>query len=72
MTARVLNTFFSNIVCGLKIPDYSNCNPLTVNIQKPVLKAIAKYRNHSSILTLGEVCRKKPQFFLGVLKKMKF
>ena len=27
-TARVLNTFFSNIVSDLKIPDYSNCEPV--------------------------------------------
>ena len=27
-TARVLNTFFSNIVRDLKIPDYNNCDPI--------------------------------------------
>ena len=52
--AGVLNTFFSD----LKIPDYNNCHPLTENIQEPVLKAIVKYRNHLSILTIGEVCKK--------------
>ena len=54
-TARVLNTFFSNIVCDLKIPDYNNCDSLAENIQEPVLKAIVKYRNHTSILTIEEV-----------------
>ena len=54
-TARVLNTFFSNIVCDLKIPDYNNCDSLAENIQEPVLKAIVKYRNHPSILTIEEV-----------------
>ena len=57
-TARVLNSFFSNIICDLKIPDYNNCDPLEENIQEPVLKAIVKYRNHPSILTIGEVCKK--------------
>ena len=37
-TARVLNTFFSNIVRDLKIPDYNNCESLAENIQEPVLK----------------------------------
>ena len=71
-TARVLNTFFSNIVSDLKIPDYNNYNLLAENIQEPVLKAIVKYRNHASILTIGEVCKKEPLIFLGVLMKMKF
>ena len=59
-TARVLNTSFSNIVNGLKIPDYHNCNPLAENIQEPVLEAIVKYRNHPHILTIGEACKKNP------------
>ena len=42
-TARVSNTFLSNIVINLKIPD-------------PVLKSIVRYRNHPSILKIGEVC----------------
>ena len=42
-TARVLNTFFSNIVLDLKIPDDNNCDPIAENIQEPVLKAIVKY-----------------------------
>ena len=45
-----------------KVPDFNNCNPLAENIQEPVLKAIVKYRNHQSILTLGEVCKKKTIF----------
>ena len=32
-TARVLNSFFSNIICDLKIPDYNNCDQLEENIQ---------------------------------------
>ena len=56
--ARVLNIFFSNIVRYRKIPNYNNCDALAENIQEPVLKAIVKYRNHPSILTIGEVCNK--------------
>ena len=45
-TARVLNTFFSNTISDLNIPDYNNCDALAENIQEPILKAIVKYRNH--------------------------
>ena len=57
-TAEVLNTFFSNIVSNLKIEGYSNCDPLANNIRDPVLKYIVKYRNHPSILVIGEVYNK--------------
>ena len=39
------------------------------NIQEPVLKAIVKYRNHTSILTIGEVCKKNPQFSFRCVDK---
>ena len=57
-TAKVLNTFLSNIVSNLNIAEYSNCEPLANNISDPVLKCVVKYRNHPSILALGEVCDK--------------
>ena len=55
-SARVLNTFFSNIVSNLKIADYTKCEPLSQFISDPVLKSMVKYRNHPSILKIGEVC----------------
>ena len=45
-TAKVWNTFFSNTVSGLNIPEYSNCEPLANNISDPVLKYVGKYRNY--------------------------
>ena len=53
-----MNTFFSNIVSNLKIEGYSSCDPLNNNIRDPVLKCIVKYRNHPSILAIGEVYNK--------------
>ena len=41
-TAEVFNSFFSNIVKDLKIPQYSNFDPITQNIEDPTLKAIVK------------------------------
>ena len=57
-TAEVLNTFFSSIVSSLKIDGYSNSDPLANNIRDPVLKCIVKYRNHPSILAIGELYNK--------------
>ena len=55
-----LNSFFSNIVKNHKIP---GCRPhndsLFENVSDPILKVILKYRNHPSILTIGEVCTNK-------------
>lgn len=51
-TAKALSTFFSN----------STCNFLANEISDPVLKAIVKYKNHRSILELGEVSKKATTF----------
>ena len=60
-TAKVLNTFFSDIVSNLNIAEYSNCEPLANNISDPVLKCVVKYRNNPIILAIGEVCKKHPR-----------
>ena len=71
--AKFLNTFSSDIISDLKIPDYNNRNLSAENIQEPVLKAIVKDRNHLSIGELKEKYTKRtPNFLLGVLIKMKF
>ena len=57
-TAKVLNTFFSNIVSNLNIAEYSNCEALANNICDTVLKCVVKYMNHPGILAIGEVCNK--------------
>ena len=58
-TAQILNTFFSNIVSNLKIAEYVNCDPIWDNINDPVIKSSVKYRNHPSILKIGELCNRK-------------
>ena len=45
---------------NLKIPGFKPHNDsLFGNVSDPILKVILKYRNHSSILTIGEVCKNK-------------
>ena len=61
-TANVLNTFFSNIVTNLKIPEYADYDPIVNNISDPILKVILRYKNNPSILTIEEVCKKSHKF----------
>ena len=58
-TAEVLNNFFSNIVQNLDISRYSNDEPLVSNTNDANLKAILKYRNHPSIITIQNKCKDK-------------
>ena len=55
-TVHVLNTFFSNILSNLIIPEYTKCDSLSEFISDPFLKSLIKYSNHSTILKIGEVC----------------
>ena len=48
----LLNIFFSNAVKNLKIPRFSNTNPLAERLYNPTLKAILKYKNHPSIVAI--------------------
>ena len=45
-TTEVLNRFSSNIVKNLKIRQYSNFDPIALNIEDPILKVIVEYKNH--------------------------
>ena len=50
--AEPLNLFFSSAVKNLKIPEFSDTNPLAERLSDPVLKAILKYNNHPSIAAI--------------------
>ena len=50
--AELLNLFFSKAVKNLKIPEFSDTNPLAERLSDPTLKAILKYKNHPSIVTI--------------------
>ena len=71
--AKELVNFFANAVKNLNIPDYKNCDSLAENIDDPTLKAIAKWRNHPSILAIASEYknRAKFQFYFKVLTEVK-
>ena len=63
-------TFFSNIAQNLDIPRYSNDELLVSNTNDATLKAILKYRNHSSIIAIRSKCKDKGNFnFIEVDQK---
>ena len=53
--AELLNIFFSNAVKNLKIPRFSNTNPLAERLSNPTLKAILKCKNHPGIVAIRNV-----------------
>ena len=70
--AQTLHSLFSKIVTNLKIPAYVDRNSNLENVADPIIILILKYRDHPSILTLGEVCKEKfdsPFLFTGIDKE---
>ena len=57
-TATVLNDFFYNIITNLGVPEYTEGEPVSQNIDDPLMKAIIKYRLHPSIIAIKEKCLK--------------
>ena len=60
-TAEVLNNL-SNIVKNLDISRYSNDEPLVSNTNDATLKAVLKYRNHTSIIAIQNKKKDKRSF----------
>ena len=70
--AQTFNSFFSNIVTNPKIPAYVDSNSSLENVADPIIKSILKYRDHPSILAIGEVWKEKsdsPFLFTGTDKE---
>ena len=57
--AEELNNFFANAVKNINISNYENCNYLAENIDDPTLTAIAKWRNHPSVLAIASEYKSK-------------
>ena len=64
--AELLNSFFSNAVKNLKIPKFSNSNPLAENIPHPIFKAILKYKNRPNIIAIKNARNGPGFYFCGV------
>ena len=69
VVAKELNNFFANAVKNLNIANYENCDSLAENIDDPTLKAIAKWRNHPSILAIASEYKNRANFSLNFVSK---
>ena len=56
--AQSLNYSFSSIVTNHRIPEYTENNSKSESITDSIIRIILNYRNHPSILNIGEVCKK--------------
>ena len=55
-----MNSFLSSFLTSLKIPEYKDYDISFIeNVSDPIIKLILKYRNHPSILTIGEARKNK-------------
>ena len=63
---ELLNFFFSNAVKNLKIPEFSDSNPLAESIPHPIFKGILKYKNQPSIIAIKNARNGPGFYFCGV------
>ena len=50
--ADELNSLFSNFVKSLKIPEFSETNPLAEEIANPISESVLKYGKHPSVTAI--------------------
>ena len=67
--AKVLNNFFSDIVKALGISDYIHSQSFVKKVNDLTLKAIMKYRNHPSVLTILDKYRNNSIFTFSHVTK---
>ena len=60
--SEILNSFFSNIVTNLALPQYICHDPVIQTIDDPIIRAVTKYMNHPSIKAIKEVCKTNYHF----------
>ena len=62
MMKTVLNKFFSNVITSLNIPQYNETEPVSQNINNPLIPVIMKYRSHPSIIGIKDKCNSDLHF----------
>ena len=64
-----MNAFFSTIISNLNIPEYSDPDPISNDINDPVLKSILKYKDHPSIKAIEKITKLNSLFKLSNVEK---
>ena len=68
-TANILNTFFFTIIRNLNIAEYPVSDPISSNINDPVLKSVLKYKDHPSIKAIEKISKLNSLFKFSNLEK---
>ena len=64
-----MNNFFSTIIQNLEIPQYKEQDWISASISDPVMRAIVKYRAHTSIIAIKENCNSSTRFNFSFVDK---
>ena len=67
--ANELNNFLANAIKSLNIPIYEYFDSLAENMDDPTLKAIAKWRNHPSVLAIASEYANWENFSFSFISK---
>jgi hypothetical protein len=70
--SQILNSFFSNIVTNLALPQYICHDPGIKTINDPITRAVTKYLNHPSIIAIKEVCKEGYSFSFSTIAREDF
>ena len=68
-SCKELNNFFAYAAKNLNIPNYENCDSLAENIDDLTLRAIAKWRNHPSIVAIASEYRNRANLSFNFVSK---
>ena len=64
-----MNTSFSTTISNLNIPEYSVPDPISNDINDPVLKSILKYKDHPSLKVIEKITPLNSLFKLSNVEK---
>ena len=65
----VLNTFFSTIISNLSMPGYPVSDPISNDMNDPVLKSILKCKAHFSIKAIEKISKLNSLFKFSNVEK---
>ena len=66
-----MNTFFSTIINNLNIPEYQVPDPISNDVNDPVLKSILKYKDHPRVKAIEKIAKLNSLFKFSNVEKRK-
>ena len=66
-----MNTFFSTIINNLNIPEYQVPDPISNDVNDPVLKSILKYKDHPRVKAIEKIAKLNSLFKFSNVETLK-